>query len=146
MSTQGKERPAHYWFSFVSDWLRKWREFSGQTHDEVNKKTKQCRITFDTRWKIALLRCGRFFVFFNIFPRSPICLKIPKRQEAAPMMSNEGAPATSNLDGKRKRREKTEIQREENGVVKGAEEKVREESPISIWEQILNQKGEVEKG
>ena len=28
------------------------------------------------------------------------------------MMSNEGAPATSNLDGKRKRREKTEIQRE----------------------------------
>ena len=138
MSTQGKERPAHYWFSFVSDWLRKWREFSGQTHDEVNKKTKQCRITFDTRWKIALLRCGlffncnRFFFFFNIFPRSPICLKIPKRQEAAPMMSNEGAPATSNLDGKGKRREKTEIQREENGVVKGAEEKVSEESPISI--------------
>ena len=48
------------------------------------------------------------------------------------MMSNEGAPATSNLDGKGKRREKTEIQREENGVVKGAEEKVSEESPISI--------------
>ena len=62
MSTQGKERPAHYWFSFVSDWLRKWREFSGQTHDEVNKKTKQCRITFDTRWKIALLRWGLFFL------------------------------------------------------------------------------------
>ena len=31
-------------------------------------------------------------------------------------------------------------------MVKGAEEKVREESPISIWEQILDQKGEVEKG
>ena len=35
------------------------------------------------------------------------------------MMSNEGAPATSNLDGKRKMREKTEIQREEIGVVEG---------------------------
>ena len=35
-------------------------------------------------------------------------MKIPKRQEAALMMSNEGAPATSNLDGKRKMREKTE--------------------------------------
>ena len=63
--------------------------------------------------------CNRFFVFFNIFPRSPICLKIPKCQEAALMMSNEGAPATSNLDGERKRREKTGIQREEIGVVEG---------------------------
>ncbi|RMX56782.1 hypothetical protein pdam_00018052, partial [Pocillopora damicornis] len=53
------------------------------------------------------------------------------------MMSNEGTPPTSNLDGKRKR--------EEIGVVEGAEEKVREESPISIREQILDQKGEVEK-
>ena len=153
MRSQGKERPAHYWFSFVSDWLGKWREFFGQSHDEVNKKkTKQRRITFDTRWKIALLRsglflnCNRFFVFFNTFPRSPICLKIPKRQEVALMMSNEGAPPTSNLDGKRKRWEKTGIQREEIGVVEGAEEKVREESPISIREQILDQKGEVEKG
>ena len=99
-----------------------------------------------TAMRSFFFNCNRFFVFFDIFPRSPICLKIPKRQEAAPMMSNEGAPATSNLDGKRKRREKTEIQREENGVVKGAEEKVREESPISIWEQIFDQKGEVEKG
>ena len=46
-------------------------------------------------------------------------MKIPKRQEAAVMMSNEGAPATSNLDGKRKMREKTGIQREEIGVVEG---------------------------
>ena len=117
---------------------------SSQSHDEVNKKTKQCRITFDTRWKIALLRCGlffncnRFFSFFNIFPRSPICLKIPKRQEAALMMSNEGAPTTRKLNGKRKRREKTGIQREEIGVVEGAEEKVREKSPILIREQILD--------
>ena len=73
-------------------------------------------------------------------------MKIPKRQEVALMMSNEGAPPTSNLDGKRKRWEKTGIQREEIGVVEGAEEKVREESPISIREQILDQKGEVEKG
>ena len=139
MSTQGKERPAHYWFSFVSDWLRKWREFSGQTHDEVNKKQSNAVLLLTLDGK--LLYCdGVFFFlivivslfFFNIFPRSPICLKIPKCQEAALMMSNEGAPATSNLDGKRKRREKTEIKREENGVVKGAEEKVREESPISI--------------
>ena len=62
------------------------------------------------------------------------------------MMSNEGAPATSNLDGKRKRREKTGIQREEIGVVEGAEVKVREENPMSIEEQILDQKEEVEKG
>ena len=62
------------------------------------------------------------------------------------MMSNEGAPATSNFDGKRKRRGKTGIQREEIGVVEGAEVKVREESPISIREQILDQKEEVEKG
>ena len=62
------------------------------------------------------------------------------------MMSNEGAPATSNLDGKRKRLGKTGIQREEIGVVEGAEVKVREESPISIREQILDQKEEVEKG
>ena len=61
------------------------------------------------------------------------------------MMSNEGAPPTSNLDGKRKRWEKTWIQREEIGVVEGAEEKVREESPISIREQILGQKEEVER-
>ena len=40
MRSQGKEEPAHYWFSFVSDWLGKWREFSGQSHDEVNKKNK----------------------------------------------------------------------------------------------------------
>ena len=126
MRSQGKERPAHYWFSFVSDWLRKWREFSGQTHDEVNKKTKQCRITFDTRWKIALLRCGLFFLivivslfFFNIFPRSPICLKIPKRQEAALMMSNEGAPTTRKLNGKRKRREKLEYKEKKSGSLKG---------------------------
>ena len=72
-------------------------------------------------------------------------MKIPKRQEVALMMSNEGAPPTSNLDGKRKRWEKTGIQREEIGVVEGAEEKVREESPISIREQILGQKGEVER-
>ena len=117
---------------------------SSQSHDEVNKKTKQCRITFDTRWKIALLRCGlffncnRFFFLFNIFPRSPIYLKIPKRQEAALMMSNEGAPTTRKLNGKRKRREKTGIQREEIGVVEGAEEKVREKSPILIREQILD--------
>ena len=60
MRTQGKERPARYWFSFVSDWLEKWSEFSGQSHDEINKKPNQCLITFDTRWKIALLRCGLF--------------------------------------------------------------------------------------
>ena len=81
---------------------------------------------------------NRFFAFFNIFPRSPICLKIPKRQEAALMMSNEGAPTTRKLNGKRKRREKTGIQREEIGVVEGAEEKVREKSPILIREQILD--------
>ena len=57
------------------------------------------------------------------------------------MMSNEGAPVTSNLDGKRKRWEKTGIQREEIGVVEGAEEKVREKSPI-----LIREKGEVEKG
>ena len=67
----------------------------------------------------SFLNYNRFFVFFNNFPRSPICLKIPKRQEAAVMMSNEGAPATSNLEGKRKMREKTGIQREEIGVVEG---------------------------
>ena len=72
-------------------------------------------------------------------------MKIPKRQEAALMMSSEGAPATSNLDGKRKMREKTGIQREEIGVVEGVEERVHEESPISIREQILGQKGEVER-
>ena len=134
MRSQGKERPAHYWFSFVSDWLGKWREFFGQSHDEVNKKkTKQRRITFDTRWKIALLRCGlflncnRFFVFFNTFPRSPICLKIPKRQEVALMMSNEGAPPTSNLDGKRKRWEKTGIQRD-RGRGRGGRKGPRRES------------------
>ena len=78
MRSQGKEKPAHYWFSFVSDWLGKWREFSGQSHDEVNKKkTKQRRITFDTRWKIALLRCGlflncnRFLVFLILFLDHP---------------------------------------------------------------------------
>ena len=62
------------------------------------------------------------------------------------MMSNEGAPTTRKLNGKRKRREKTGIQREEIGVVEGAEEKVREKSLILIREQILDQKGEVEKG
>ena len=54
------------------------------------------------------------------------------------MMSNEGAPTTRKLNGKRKRREKTGIQREEIGVVEGVEEKVREKSPILIREQILD--------
>ena len=45
-------------------------------------------------------------------------------------------------------REKCEkkLQREEIGVVEGAEEKVRQESLISIREQMLDQKEEVEKG
>ena len=54
------------------------------------------------------------------------------------MMSNEGAPTTRKLNGKRKRREKTGIQREEIGVVEGAEEKVREKSLILIREKILD--------
>ena len=57
------------------------------------------------------------------------------------MMSNEGAQTTRKLNGKRKRREKTGIQREEIGVVEGAKEKVREKSPILIREQILEEIG-----
>ena len=47
--------------------------------------------------------------------------------------------------GREKGGKKTGIQREEIGVVEGVEERVHEESPISIREQILGQKGEVER-
>ena len=57
-----------------------------------------------------------------------------------------GSASDKQLRWEEKKAGKTGIQRKENEVVKGAEEKVREESPISIWEQILDQKGEVEKG
>ena len=62
------------------------------------------------------------------------------------MMSNEGAPNNKEIKWEEKKAGKTGIQREEIGVVEGAEERVREKSPILIREQILDQKEEVEKG
>ena len=41
-------------FSFASDWLRGWREFSRPITERSKAKPMQSRITFDTRLKIAL--------------------------------------------------------------------------------------------
>ena len=41
-------------FSFTSDWLTGWREFSRPITEPSETKTKQSRITFDTQLKIAL--------------------------------------------------------------------------------------------
>ena len=41
--------------SFVSDWLKEWREFSGQSQSEVKQKPKQSRLTFDAQFQISFL-------------------------------------------------------------------------------------------
>ena len=41
------------YFSFESDWLKRWREFSGPVTWRSKAKTKQSRIAFNTRLKIA---------------------------------------------------------------------------------------------
>ena len=43
-------------FSFASDWLRAWREFSKPITERSKAKPMQSRITFDTQLKIALWR------------------------------------------------------------------------------------------
>ena len=40
-------------FSFVSDWLRKWREFSGPITERSKAKPHQSRLTFITHLTIA---------------------------------------------------------------------------------------------
>ena len=41
-------------FSFASDWLKGWREFSRPITERSETKSMQSRITFDTQLKIAL--------------------------------------------------------------------------------------------
>ena len=41
--------------SFPSDWLIERSEFSGPITARSKAKTEQCRITFHTQWKIALM-------------------------------------------------------------------------------------------
>ena len=41
-------------FSFASDWLRGWREFSRPITERSKVKPMQPRITFDTQLKISL--------------------------------------------------------------------------------------------
>ena len=43
-------------FSFASDWLREWYEFSGPNTDQSNAKTKQSWITFDSQLTLSLPR------------------------------------------------------------------------------------------
>ena len=47
-------------FSFASDWLREWREFSGPITERSKAKSMQSRITFDTELKINLQTRFRF--------------------------------------------------------------------------------------
>ena len=42
-------------FSFESDWLRGWREFSRLITERSEAKPMQSRTTFDTQLKIALI-------------------------------------------------------------------------------------------
>ena len=48
-------------FSFPSDWLRGWREFSRPITEHSEAKPMQSRITFDTQLKIALKTKARSF-------------------------------------------------------------------------------------
>ena len=41
-------------FSFASDWLTKWREYSGPITERSKAKPRQSQITFDSQLKIAL--------------------------------------------------------------------------------------------
>ena len=41
-------------FSFASDWLTKWREYSGPITERSKAKPRQSLITFDSQLKIAL--------------------------------------------------------------------------------------------
>ena len=43
-------------FSFASDWLRGWREFSRPITERRKAKPMQSRITFDTQLKITLIK------------------------------------------------------------------------------------------
>ena len=49
-----KPRLVRIGFSFASDWLRGWREFSRPITMHSEPKPMQSRITFDTQLKIAL--------------------------------------------------------------------------------------------
>ena len=49
-------------FSFASDWLRGWREFSRPITERSKSKPIQFRITFDTQLKIALIQTTLFIV------------------------------------------------------------------------------------
>ena len=57
-------------FSFVSDWLRGWREFSKPIIERSEAKPMQSRITFDTQMKIALKPplIDSSFCMSNFFP------------------------------------------------------------------------------
>ena len=46
-------------FSFASDWLRGWREFSRPITERSKAKPMQSWITFDTQLKIALIALTR---------------------------------------------------------------------------------------
>ena len=41
-------------FSFASDWLTKWHEYSGPITERSKAKPRQSQITFDSQLKIAL--------------------------------------------------------------------------------------------
>ena len=62
---RGKTRvtKSRFRFSFTSDWLRGWREFSRPITEHSKAKPMQSRITFDTQLKIALnMKCKVVYV------------------------------------------------------------------------------------
>ena len=55
--SEGKRvRASRDWFSFTSDWSRKWREIFYQSQSEVKQNESKTRITFDAELKTALIK------------------------------------------------------------------------------------------
>ena len=62
-------------FSFASDWLRGWREFSRPITERSKAKPMQSRITFDTQLKIAV-------AIDALLTHAPLSIKIISALEA----------------------------------------------------------------
>ena len=54
-------------FSFASDWLRVWREFSRPITEHSKAKPMQSRITFDTQVKIALYSLANLWYLYVLY-------------------------------------------------------------------------------
>lgn len=66
-------------FSFATDWLRRWREFSWQITEQIWKTAKQFQISFDTQLKIfSKWLVDWYEALYQKFSRYPMIWKLIK--------------------------------------------------------------------